>query len=399
MSTRVGTSQRKKPAAIAEKRLIGLLGPAFVAAVAYVDPGNVAANLMAVLIQYLSAKLGIATGKSLPEILGERLNRGPRLLFWAQAQIVAIATDLAEVVGGAVALHLLFGLPLLLGGCIVGAVSLVLLLVQSRRRQRTFEFVVMGLLLVIVIGFLAGLVVSGPDWKQVGEGLVPRFEGTQTVLLAASMLGATVMPHAIYLHSSLARDRHGKASQEVIPRLVKATRLDVVISLIVAGGVNIGMLLLAATSLAGRGGTDSIEGAHAAITSALGPTIGVIFAIGLLASGLASTSVGAYAGAEIMAGMLRIRVPLVLQRLITLIPALMVIGVGLDPTKTLVVSQVILSIGIPFAVIPLALYTGRRSIMGTLVNPTAVKATIWAVAALIVTLNVALIWLTITGAA
>jgi manganese transport protein len=242
-------------------------------------------------------------------------------------------------------------------------------------------------------------VVSGPDWKQVGEGLVPRFEGTQTVLLAASMLGATVMPHAIYLHSSLARDRHGKASQEVIPRLVKATRLDVVISLIVAGGVNIGMLLLAATSLAGRGGTDSIEGAHAAITSALGPTIGVIFAIGLLASGLASTSVGAYAGAEIMAGMLRIRVPLVLQRLITLIPALMVIGVGLDPTKTLVVSQVILSIGIPFAVIPLALYTGRRSIMGTLVNPTAVKATIWAVAALIVTLNVALIWLTITGAA
>lgn len=407
-------TRRKSPRA--EKRLVGLMGPAFVAAVAYVDPGNVAANLtagaqfgyllvwvlvvaniMAVLIQYLSAKLGIATGKSLPEILGERLNRGPRLLYWAQAQVVAIATDLAEVVGGAIALHLLFGLPLFLGGCIVGVVSLVLLLIQAQHRQRTFEFVVMGLLLIITIGFLAGLFISGPDWGKTAEGLIPRFEGTQTVLLAASMLGATVMPHAIYLHSSLARDRHGKASQDVIPRLVKATRIDVVISLIVAGGVNIGMLLLAATALPGKEGTDSIEGAHAAITEALGPAVGIIFAIGLLASGLASTSVGAYAGAEIMAGLLKVRIPLLVQRLVTLAPSLVIIGLGFDPTRSLVVSQIVLSMGIPFALVPLALYTGRRSIMGRLANPTWVKVAIWAVTALIVALNVALIVLTIRG--
>ncbi|MGO3139925.1 MAG: Nramp family divalent metal transporter [Galactobacter sp.] len=415
MSSSVRT---RPPAPTAEKRLVDLLGPAFVAAVAYVDPGNVAANLtagaqfgyllvwvlvvaniMAVLIQYLSAKLGIATGKSLPQILGERLHKGPRLLFWAQAQIVAIATDLAEVVGGAVALHLLFGLPLFLGGCIVGAVSLALLLFQSRRRQRTFEFVIMGLLLIITIGFLAGLVVTGPDWGKTAQGLIPRFEGTQTVLLAASMLGATVMPHAIYLHSSLARDRHGKASQAAIPRLIKATRIDVVISLIVAGGVNIGMLLLAATALAGKDGTDSIEGAHAAITAALGPAVGLTFAIGLLASGLASTSVGAYAGAEIMAGLLKVRVPLLVQRLITLAPSLLIIGLGFDPTRSLVVSQVVLSLGIPFALIPLALYTGRASVMGSLSNSRTVKVAIWLVAALIMMLNAALVILTLSGRA
>jgi manganese transport protein len=257
----------------------------------------------------------------------------------------------------------------------------------------------MGLLLVIVVGFLAGLVVSGPDWGKTAVGLVPRFQGTQTVLLAASMLGATVMPHAIYLHSSLARDRHGKASRDVVQRLIKATRIDVWISLLVAGGVNIGMLLLAATSLAGRDGTDTIEGAHAAIAQSLGPAVGVIFAIGLLASGLASTSVGAYAGAEIMAGLLRVNVPLILQRLITLAPSLIVVGVGLDPTYTLVVSQVVLSLGIPFALIPLALFTSRPTVMGALVNGRATAVAIWTVTALIVALNVALIVLTFMGQA
>lgn len=408
------THTEKRP----ERRLVGLLGPAFVAAVAYVDPGNVAANLtagakfgyllvwvlvvanvMAVLIQYLSAKLGLATGKSLPQILGERLHRGPRLLFWAQAQVVAIATDLAEVVGGAIALHLLFGLPLFLGGCIVGAVSLGLLLFQAQHRQRTFEFVVMGLLLIITIGFLAGLLVTPPDWGETAEGLIPRFQGTETVMLAASMLGATVMPHAIYLHSSLARDRHGKASKQLVARLMRATRWDVVLSLVVAGGVNIGMLLLAATALPGKEGTDSIEGAHAAITDALGPAVGIAFGLGLLASGLASTSVGAYAGAEIMAGLVKVKVPLLLQRLITLAPSLLIIGVGLDPTWSLVVSQVVLSMGIPFALVPLALYTGRRSIMGDLANSRTVTVTIWVVTALIIALNVALIVLTFMGEA
>ncbi|RKW70531.1 Nramp family divalent metal transporter [Galactobacter caseinivorans] len=400
----------------AERRLIALLGPAFVAAVAYVDPGNVAANLtagakygyllvwvlvtanvMAVLIQYLSAKLGLITGQSLPEVLGSRLKRAPRLLFWLQAQIVAIATDLAEVVGGAIALHLLFGVPLLLGGVIVGVVSLGLLVFQSHHGQRPFEFVVMGLLLIIALGFLAGLLFSPPNWGQAAEGLLPRFQGSETVLLAASMLGATVMPHAIYVHSALARDRHGAPSQAALPRLLKATRIDVVVSLVVAGSVNIGMLLLAASALAGREGTDTIEGAHAAITQSLGPAVGIAFGLGLLASGLASTSVGAYAGASIMSGLLRIRLPLLAQRAITLVPALIVIGLGIDPTWALVLSQVVLSLGIPFALIPLALYTGNRALMGANTNGLALRLAIWACTALIVALNVALLWLTFTG--
>ncbi len=393
-----------------------LLGPAFVAAIAYVDPGNVAANLtagaqygyllvwvliaanaMAVLIQYLSAKLGLVTGRSLPELLGARLSRGPRLLYWAQAELVAAATDLAEVIGGALALYILFGVPLPLGGLIVGVVSMALLSIQSRRGQRPFEFVVMGLLAVITIGFGAGLVVSGVDWPAAAAGIVPRFEGTQTVLLAAGMLGATVMPHAIYLHSSLARDRHGAQDAAGLPRLLRATRWDVVLSLLVAGTVNIAMLLLAAASLNGVEGTDTIEGAHAAITAALGPAIGVIFGIGLLASGLASTSVGCYAGASIMAGLLRVRIPLLVRRAITLVPALVVLALGLDPTWSLVLSQVLLSIGIPFAAIPLVLLTSDRALMGRFANGRRVRAIAWTVVALIVALNLALLGLTLVG--
>ena len=292
-----------------ERGLLRLLGPAFVAAIAYVDPGNVAANLsagakygyllvwvlvlanaMAVIVQYLSAKLGLVTGKSLAEMLGERMPRASRLLYWAQAELVAIATDIAEVVGGAIALAILFDLPLLLGGIIVGTVSMALLAVQ-RKGQRIFESVIISLLAIITVGFVAGLFVSPLDWGGVASGLVPRFEGTETVLLAASMLGATVMPHAIYLHSSLARDRHGVShSPQRLQRLLKATRIDVLLALLLAGGVNISMLLLAASSLAGVEGTDTIEGAAAAISLHLGPAIGIIFGIGLLASGLASTS-------------------------------------------------------------------------------------------------------------
>lgn len=410
-STLALTGRGQRP----ERRLIGLLGPAFVAAVAYVDPGNVAANLtagarfgyllvwvlvlanvMAVLIQYLSAKLGLVTGRSLPQLLGERLGRGPRLAFWAQAQVVAIATDLAEVVGGAIALHLLFGLPLLVGGIIVGAVSMGLLLFQSGRR-RTFEFVIMGLLLVITLGFLAGLVLSPPDWHDAASGLIPRFQGSETVLLAASMLGATVMPHAIYLHSSLARDHQAAAVGVALPRLLRATRWDVVVSLVVAGSVNIGMLLLAAGALGGRSGTDTIEGAHAAIADSLGPAVGIAFGLGLLASGLASTSVGAYAGSEIMSGLLRVRVPLVAQRLITLLPALVIIALGTDPTWALVLSQAVLSLGIPFALVPLAAYTGRRDLMGAQANSPLLRVAIWGTAALIIALNLLLIFLTLRG--
>ncbi len=400
-----------------EKRLFFLLGPAFVAAIAYVDPGNVAvnltagakygyllvwvlvvANVMAVLIQYLSAKLGLVTGKSLPELLGDRLPRAGRLVYWVQAELVAAATDLAEVIGGAIALQILFGIPLLLGGVIVGVISTILLSVQSRRGQRPFEFVIIGLLAVIAVGFVTGLVLSPLSLSGVIGGIIPRFEGTETVLLAASMLGATVMPHAIYLHSGLARDRHGASTDPArIVRLLRATRWDVVIALVIAGTVNIAMLLLAAASLRGVAGTDTIQGAHAAIVGALGPVVGVIFGIGLLASGLASTSVGCYAGSTIMAGLLHLRVPLLLRRVITLIPALIVLAIGFDPTRALVLSQVLLSVGIPFALIPLVAYTGNRKLMGSFINRRLMQSAAWAVTVLIVLLNIALIVLTVTG--
>jgi manganese transport protein len=438
------TTPRKPAAARPERRLWRLLGPAFVASIAYVDPGNVAANLtagaehgyllvwvlvasnaMAVLVQYLSAKLGLVTGRSLPEILGERLGRGSRLAYWVQAEVVAGATDVAEVVGGAIALSLLFDLPLVIGGVITGAISMALLSIQSRRGQQPFEFVIIGFLAVIAVGFLAGLFVSPVDWMSAAGGLAPRFDGPGTVVLAASMLGATVMPHAIYLHSALSRDRHlphfgpdgsrqddqpgpvslaAATSAEVdvheagLPRLLRATKIDVLWSLVIAGSVNIAMLLLAAASLRGVGGTDTISGAHRAIESALGPAIGVIFAIGLLASGLAATSVGAYAGSVVMGGLIKRRVPLLLRRLVTLIPALLVLAIGTDPTYALVLSQVVLSLGIPFALVPLVRLTSSRKVMGGHVSVKSVQAVSWLVVTLIVALNVALLVITFSGA-
>ena len=393
-----------------------LLGPAFVAAIAYVDPGNVAANLtggarygyllvwvlvaanlMAAMVQYQSAKLGIVTGRTMPELLGERMRTGPRRAFWVQAELVAVATDLAEVIGGAIALYLLFGVPLFLGGLIVGAVSMALLGLQSRFGQRPFESVVIGLLAIIAIGFLAGLFVNPPDGAAVVGGLVPLFDGTDSVLLAASMLGATVMPHAIYVHSALARDRHGKATDAGRAGLLRSTKWDVVIALGLAGVVNIGMLLLAAVNLRGIEGTDTIEGAHAAIESTLGPGIALVFAIGLLASGLASTSVGSYAGATIMQGLLHKRIPLFARRVITLIPALVILGVGIDPTWALVLSQVFLSFGIPFALVPLLRLTSDRTVMGESANSRLVRWVLATIVLLVVALNLALIVLTIIG--
>ncbi|WP_217615878.1 Nramp family divalent metal transporter [Cellulomonas sp. GbtcB1] len=403
--------------AVRRGRVLPLLGPAFVAAIAYVDPGNVAANLtagarygylllwvlvganvMAVLVQYQSAKLGIVTGDSLPGVLGQRLRRRSRLAYWAQAEVVAAATDIAEVVGGAIALNLLFGLPLVLGGLIVGVVSMLLLATQNRYGQRRFETVVVGLLLVIVVGFLAGLLIGPPDPGEMLGGLVPRFAGTDSVLLAASMLGATVMPHAIYVHSALSRDRFGRVPDDgARSGLLRATRWDVGAALTVAGTVNIGLLLLAAANLRGVEGTDTIEGAHAAISEALGPVVGVVFAIGLLASGLASTSVGCYAGAAVMEGLIHKRIPLLVRRSITLVPALVLLAVGADPTWTLVVSQVVLSFGIPFAVIPLVRLNRDRSLMGRYANGPRLQAVLVVVVALVVALNLALLLLLATG--
>lgn len=432
-------------------RLAWLIGPALVAGVAYLDPGNVASNMtagaqygyllvwvvvlgnvMAWLIQYLSAKLGIVTGRSLPEVLGGRIrNRWGRRAYWLQAELVAMATDLAEVIGGAVALNLLFGIPLIWGGLITGTVSIVLLVLQSRRGPRTFEFVIMGLLVIIAIGFTVGVFIAPPSPGGILSGLVPRFDGATSVLLAASILGATIMPHAIYAHSALSRDRfathrgeqaggrdrgawHGfgirrgtDASPELLPgtatavptnRLLRATRWDVSIAMAIAGTVNLCILLLAAVNLAGVEGTDTLEGAYDALGVALGPAIATLFAIGLLASGLASTSVGAYAGAEIMYGLLRVRVPLILRRLVTLVPALAILWLGFDPTLSLVLSQVVLSFGIPFALVPLVALTAKAGVLGRWRNHWATTTAGIAASVFLITLNAVLLWLVFTGA-
>jgi manganese transport protein len=423
-------------------RVAWLIGPALVAGVAYLDPGNVASNMtagarygyllvwvvvlgnvMAWLIQYLSAKLGIVTGRSLPETLGTRIrSRWARRAYWLQAELVAMATDIAEVIGGAVALNLLFGVPLLWGGVITGTVSIALLLIQSRRGPRPFEFVIIGLLAIIAIGFSFGVFIAPPDGASVVAGLVPRFEGTDSVLLAASILGATIMPHAIYAHSALARDRFAPRFDKLtdrgpglsdrtapdptlaelrgIPtrRLLRATKWDVTIAMLIAGTVNLCILLLAAANLAGVPGTDSLEGAYAALYAGLGPLVATLFAVGLLASGLASTSVGAYAGAEIMHGLLHIRVPLLARRLVTLIPALVILAIGFDPTVALVLSQVVLSFGIPFALVPLVALTANREVLGGFRN--RVWTTIAGIAAsvFLIALNGMLLWLVLTGA-
>jgi len=410
--TRITDALGKAPVRMA------LLGPAFVAAIAYVDPGNVAANLtggarygyllvwvivvanvMAAIVQYHSAKLGIVTGRTMPEVLGDRLRRGPRLAFWLQAELVAAATDLAEIIGGAIALNLLFGLPLFLGGLIVGIVSLGLLAAQTVYGQGPFERIIIGLLAVIAVGFLAGLFFDPPDPLATIGGLVPRFDGAGSVLLAASMLGATVMPHAIYVHSSLSRDRHGSPEPgERRNLLLRATRVDVGLALGLAGIVNLGMLLLAAVTLQNVGGVDTIDGAHAAIADKLGAGVALVFAIGLLASGLASTSVGAYAGATIMQGLLRVSMPLTMRRMVTILPALLLLAVGVDPTWALVIGQVVLSFGIPFALVPLLLLTSDRTLMGADANRRGMNVALAVIVVLVVALNIALIVLTIAGA-
>ena len=429
--------------AVSTPKVAWLIGPALVAGVAYLDPGNVASNMtagaqygyllvwvvvignvMAWLIQYLSAKLGIVTGESLPEVLGRRLrNRWARRAYWLQAELVAMATDVAEVIGGAVALNLLFGIPLLWGGVITGVVSIGLLLVQSKRGARPFENAVIALMVIIAVGFTAGVFVGPPDPVGIVGGLVPRFEDAGSVLLAASILGATIMPHAIYAHSALSRDRFAPprprtestgapgpaptrhAGDELATlrgvgtaRLLRATRWDVSIAMIIAGTVNLCILLLAAANLAGVPGTDSLEGAYAALRDGLGPLVATLFAVGLLASGLASTSVGAYAGAEIMSGLLRIRIPLLVRRLVTLVPALLILGAGFDPTFALVLSQVVLSFGIPFALIPLVVLTAQQRTLGEYRNRpiTTIGGIIACV--FLITLNAVLLFLVFTGA-
>ena len=402
-----------------KKRTRGLylLGPALVAGVAYLDPGNVATNLTAGakfgymllwvivlanatawLVQYLSAKLGVVTGKSLPTVLGERFKSKPaRIAYWLQAELIAMATDIAEVIGGALALYILFDLPLIYGGLITGGVSLALLTLHRSGRVRGFEFVIFGLVAVTSIGFMAGLFIAPPDPLGVVQGLIPTFEGSESVLLAAGIIGATIMPHAIYAHSALSRDRfpdlYQPGSKE---RILRATKWDVSLAMVIAGAVNVSILLVGAVTLFGQGDTDSILGAHAAISLNLGEGIALLFALGLLASGLASSSVGAYAGSVIMEGLIFKRISVTLRRSVTLIPALVILLLDVNATYALVLSQVVLSFGIPFALFPLVKVTSDKNLMGKYFNNSFVKILGYALATILSLLNVVLIYLSIS---
>ena len=384
-----------------------LLGPAFVAAIAYVDPGNfatnfsagaqfgyllvwviVAANAMAMLIQSLSGKVGLATGRNLPELCREHFPRPVTRGLWVQAELVAMATDLAEIIGGAIALYLLFGVPLLTGGLLTAAVAFALLSLQARG-YRPFELAIAGLFGVIALGFAYNSVRAGVDAPAIASGLVPRFDGSDSVLLATGILGATVMPHVIYLHSALTARRIDPVDLAETRTLLRHQRIDVVVAMGVAGLVNLAMLVLAARLFFGDGvgDVDTLEGVHAALGRVAGAPVALAFAVALLASGFASSGVGTYAGQVVMQGFLQRQIPLTLRRAITMAPALLVLAIGVDPTQALVLSQVVLSFGIPFALVPLVLLTRRVDVMGALVNKPVTTVAASIVAAVVIALN------------
>ncbi len=397
--------------------VLPLLGPAFVAAIAYVDPGNfatnvaggakygyallwvvLAANLMAMLIQHLAAKIGVATGRSLPELCREHFPRPVTVGLWIQAELMAMATDLAEFIGAAIALNLLFGIALFPAGLITAVVAFGLLALQARGHRR-FELAIAGLLGVILLGFLYDTLQIGGNAGEIAAGFIPGFSGTGAVLLATGIIGATVMPHVVYLHSALTAGRipaHDDAERRHIARFL---RVDVIIALTVAGVINLAMLAAAGTLLFGTGasGVDTIEGAHAAFGSLAGKGTALAFALALLASGAAASSVGTYAGQVVMQGFIARTIPLVLRRMVTMAPALTVLAVGLEPSRTLVISQVVLSFGIPFALVPLVLLTRRRDVMGSLVNGRGTTLVAFAVAGLIIALNLFLLVDTFVG--
>ena len=389
-----------------------MLGPAFVASVAYVDPGNFAtnvqggakfgylllwvvllANLMAMLIQYLSAKLGIVTDRSLPEVCRERMPRWMSGGLWVQAELMAMATDIAEFLGAAVGLNLLFGVPLLTAGLITGVIAFAILELQVRGFRR-FEIAITGLLGLVLAGFLYETLRIGPSVHQSLGGLVPGLDGASSLYLAVGIVGATVMPHAIYLHSALTNGRMPVRNDAERGKVLRFERLDVIIALGVAGIINLAMLAVAAKLLhaPGLSDTSSLQGAHDQFGTLVGGGAALAFAVALLASGLSSSSVGTYAGQVVMAGFIKVRIPLLVRRAVTMVPALIVLALGVSPTSALVLSQVILSFGIPFALVPLVILTSRRDVMGVHVNRRLTTALAFGVAGLITLMNVFLVY-------
>ena len=397
--------------------VVALLGPAFVAAVAYIDPGNfatnfsagarygyllvwviVVANLMAMLVQYLSAKAGVATGRDLPELCREHLPQPVSRGLWVQAELIAMATDLAEFVGAAVGLNLLFGVPLFPAGLVTAVVAFAILALEQRGYRR-FELAICGLLGIVFLGFAYDLLVVGADPAGIAGGLVPSFAGPDSVLLAAGIIGATVMPHVVYLHSALTKARVSCRDDAERWEVLRFQRLDVLVGLGAAGLINLSMLFIAASlfNRTGRSDVDSIEAAHAGLAQLVGGGAALAFAVALLASGLSSSSVGTYAGQVVMQGFIRRRIPLFLRRGLTMLPALVVLGLGLPATGSLVVSQVVLSFGIPFALVPLVLLTRRADIMGSFVNRPLTTAATGCIASMIIVLNVYLLYATFLG--
>jgi manganese transport protein len=388
------------------------LGPAFIACVAYIDPGNfatniaggskfgytllwviVASNLMAMLIQMLSAKLGIATGRNLPEVCRQEFPRRVTIGLWLQAEAIAMATDLAEFLGAAIGFHLLLGIGLFPAAVLTGVAAFLILGLQ-RFGFRPLEAVIAVMVVLIGVCYLGEIFYAHPPlWLAARHAVTPEFSGSESVLLAVGILGATVMPHVIYLHSALMQDRIVPESDEEAKRLMRFTRIDVTIAMTIAGLINMAMLVMAASVFfkSGLHNVDSLETAHRTLRPILGSASSTLFALALVGSGLSSSAVGTLAGQVVMQGFVARKIPVVVRRAVTMLPAFVVIGIGVNPTRTLVLSQVVLSFGIPFALIPLVVFTSRKRLMGVLVNkrPTIVAATI--VAALIVSLNVFLL--------
>jgi manganese transport protein len=394
------------------RAMLMMLGPAFVAAIAYVDPGNfatniqggarfgylllwvvLAANVMAMLIQYLSAKLGIVTDRNLPELCRDHYPRPLAWGLWVQAEAMAMSTDVAEFLGAALGLNLLFHVPLLVAGVMTGFIAFGILELQ-RHGFRRFELAITALLGIIFLGFFYETLEIGPSSSGVAHGLVPHLHGSESLYLAVGIIGATVMPHAIYLHSALTKGRmpvHGDAERA---RVLRFERTDVVVALGLAGLVNMAMLAVAAKLFHDTPGythVSTIEGAHSGFGHLVGGTAALAFAVALLASGASSSSVGTYAGQVVMAGFVDMRIPLLLRRAVTMAPAIVVLALGVSPTSALVLSQVVLSFGIPFALVPLVLLTRRRDVMGVHVNRPATTWIAAAIVALITALNVFLL--------
>lgn len=421
MSPREQRFQDRAAASLADpkfrwKQLFPFLGPGFIASVAYMDPGNfatnisggaeygyallwviLAANLAAMFIQYLSAKLGVVTGRNLPEVIRDNQSKPATYAFWVQGELVAMATDLAEFLGAALALHLLTGMPLLWGAVVAGVVSFALLGLQ-RWGFRPLEAAITAFVGVIAVCYVIQFFLSKPD-ATLWTGFIPGFQDTGMLYIAVGILGATVMPHVIYLHSALTQNRVPTESFPAKRKMLLFTKIEILLALGVAGLINMAMLAASAGAFFGKGveNAGDLTVAYQTLTPLLGPLAAGAFAVALLASGLSSSTVGTLSGQVIMQGFVNFRIPVWVRRTVTMIPAFVVILLGADPTDALVLSQVVLSFGIPFALVPLLRYTGRPSIMGEHANAPWVKAVGWLIAAVIIGLNLYLLGQTLLG--